>query len=147
MFAFLVLFFVQVVYKAEGWWTTFRVRIFTIYVATVTVFFLGYLTILVLAVEFGSNSNIIDMCTFALVAAMFLLLSLLLVHYTYKLWNLKSNIKPQLPPNRGKVHILLMTIILCVVFLSRSVKAIISMFGVGAIGFAAPQVCPNYIPH
>jgi hypothetical protein len=137
MFAFLVLFLVQIVYKAEGWWLSYRVRVFVIYSSTISLFFFIYVTILILSVEWGSASTKIDIISFSFVALMFLLLSIFLLYYTYKMWNLKSSIKPQLPQNRTKRHILIMTIILCVVFLSRALKAVISIFGVGVINFDA----------
>lgn len=140
MFAFLALWLLQVVYKTEGWWSTYRVRVFTIYTATILVCFFGYLTILVLSLEFGSNSDIINYCSLSLVATMFNLLSALIIYYTYKMWSLKSNIKPQLPPNRTKLHILIMSIILCLIFVSRAIKAIIAIFGVGLISFHSPSV-------
>lgn len=137
MFSFLVLFYVQVVYKAEGWWITYRVRVFVAYTAVVSLFFFGYVTILILSVEFGSASPTIDKINFGFVGLMFLLLSLSLTFYTRKMWKLKSSIKPQLPPNRTKTHILLITVLLVAIFLSRTVKSVISIFGIGAIGFDA----------
>ena len=135
MFSFLVLFYIQVVYKAEGWWTTYRVRIFVVYASIVTLFFFGYVTILVLSIEFGSASPTIDKINFGFVGLMFLLLSASLTVYTVKMWQLKSSIKPQLPPSRTKMHILLITILLVAIFMSRTVKSVISIFGIGAIGF------------
>lgn len=146
MFAFLVLFFVQVVYKAEGWWMTFRVRVFVVYTAVVSLFFFIYVAILVASVEWGSNSPKTDKVGLGFVALMFLLLSASLVYYMYKMWILKSSIKPQLPHNRTKLHILLITITLVVVFLSRSLKAIISIFGVGVIAFTLVRLHHIYTP-
>lgn len=143
MFTFLVLFYVQVVYKAEGWWLTYRVRVFVTYAATVTLFFFGYVTILILSVEFGSASPTIDKINFGFVGLMFLLLSISLTFYTTKMWKLKSSIKPQLPPKRTKKHILFITILLVLIFMSRTVKSVISIFGVGAIGFDAVRQPPT----
>lgn len=137
MFAFLVLFFVQVVYKAEGWWLTYRVRVFVVYAATISLCLCVHITIIVLSVEWGSASSKINIFIYSFVALMFLLLTSFLSYYTYKMWNLKSSIKPQLPQNRTKYHILVITIILCLVFLSRAIKAIISIFGIGEIIFSA----------
>eukprot|EP01125_Pyxidicula_operculata_P019860 TRINITY_DN721_c7_g1_i1.p1 TRINITY_DN721_c7_g1~~TRINITY_DN721_c7_g1_i1.p1 ORF type:complete len:377 (-),score=23.79 TRINITY_DN721_c7_g1_i1:169-1299(-) len=132
-FTMLVLFYSQLIYKADGSWHHYQKRAFVIYTLVNLLFLCAFLgTVIVSAVNDELKQEADNVNAF-IVSIMYLILSLAMAVFGWKLHKLVSTLTIKVPFLRSSAHITIVSFILVSVFISRAIKDFLTGLDIGSL--------------
>lgn len=166
-FTLVVLFYMQMIHKIEKDWAEYRTKCFLFYVVINMLFLLGFLgTIMYCNIERSLlvlpslnyfipkvNEQWISAASTFFIAIMYLVLALLLTFFGWRLVYLimtttvqvltllfSHSHPPKVPFLKSKSRVIVLTIILVLTFISRSIRDLLAGFKIGNISLSDPMV-------
>jgi len=126
-FSFLVLFYVQIVFKSRDQWADFRTLIIALYITINFIFLAGYIAQVCLQSIQIDPSPVADFFC----AIMFIILSGFLAFFGSQVIIIVANEAVKVNFLRHKIQLSILTVLLVLIFVSRAVKDFLSGFDIG----------------
>jgi len=130
------------IYKSSSQWSFVRKRALLLYGTVNFLFTAAFISTVVVAVAYGVDSDLIQASHAFFVAAMFLFLAVSLAVFGWRLIYLVSVANVKIPFLKSKLQISMLTVILCFVFASRSIKDLLSGLNIATLDLSDPQKQP-----
>jgi len=141
-FTFLVLFYAQMIYKGSLQWPKVKGRALFLYGLVNFLFTGAFVATIVVATTYGVDLDVIQNGHAFFVASMYMFLTISLGVFGWRLIYLVSVANVKIPFLKSKTQISILTVTLCFVFASRSVKDLLSGLSIGSFDLNDPHGQP-----
>jgi len=143
-FTLVILFFFQMIHKIEKTWKDVRVLAMSLYLLVNTIFLSGFIAYAVLTfiVPSSENATWVDNSFAYFTAIMYFFLAVVLAYYGWRLLYLVVTTDVQIPFLKSRTRVTVLSILLVLIFSSRSVRDCLAGAGVGVISVSSPFALP-----
>eukprot|EP01127_Copromyxa_protea_P021037 TRINITY_DN7131_c0_g1_i1.p1 TRINITY_DN7131_c0_g1~~TRINITY_DN7131_c0_g1_i1.p1 ORF type:complete len:390 (+),score=31.63 TRINITY_DN7131_c0_g1_i1:31-1200(+) len=143
-FTLVVLFYMQMIHKIQKNWAEYRTRCFLFYLGINFLFFFGFIASSSLTYFYPLEADTywIDAAEAFFISIMYLALALLLSFFGWRLVYLIMTNSVQVPFLKNKSRVIILTVILVLIFTSRSVRDLLAGFNIGNISLNDPMGLP-----